>query len=46
MKFKLSKQPHYEYGFWWWFNHTRGDWFIGCAPYYGIPSWAAEPPNG
>jgi hypothetical protein len=36
-----EKQPYYEHGFWWWFDGTRGDWFVGSAPYLGRPSWAA-----
>lgn len=39
-------KPVYEYGFWWWYDPTRKGWFIGCAPYYGPPSWAVEPARG
>lgn len=40
---KLSKKPFFEYGFWWWYDHARKDWFVGCAPSVGIPRWAEEP---
>lgn len=34
-------KPEYRYGFWWWFDPARHGWFVGCAPCFGKPSWAA-----
>lgn len=38
----VVKQPFYEHGFWWWWDAKRNDWFVGCAPYYGIPNFALK----
>lgn len=37
------KRPYFEFGFWWWWNPTRGDWFVGPSPQLSAPpSWAEE----
>lgn len=34
-------RPQFEHGFWWWYDANRHGWFVGCAPAFGKPSWAA-----
>ena len=38
-------RPYYQYGFWWWYNPTRKDWCVGCAPCIGRPPWAEVKKN-
>jgi hypothetical protein len=28
-----------QYGFFWWWDKHRNDWFVGCAPAFGKPVW-------
>lgn len=34
-----NKHPFYEHGFWWWYDSERKDWFVGCSPCIGVPTW-------
>jgi len=33
-------RPMFENGFWWWYDRVRNGWFTGCAPAFGVPTWA------
>jgi hypothetical protein len=33
------QRPFFEYGFWWWYDPERKDWFVDCAPSIGYPKW-------
>lgn len=37
-----DKRPFCQYGFWWWYDPERRDWFVGCSPAIGKPAWWKE----
>lgn len=35
----MNVNPYLQYGFWWWWDPERKDWFIGPSPSVSTPPW-------